>query len=103
MRRFQAGQTGDFNGIQWRIVNGKKHPEDLRLDICSPSWRSIPMALSFLEADFFTENERVLYPNGDRDKYLKFLRGAVILGWEVAHDQLEEEKRRKRERGTEAA
>ena len=95
--------NGHFGGIYWRIVEGRKKPGDLRLDMRAPSWTAVPMALGFLEADFYFQNENHLYPPEDGfqggERYMNFLRGSVYLGWQAAVAQLELEKelRRKKE------
>lgn len=58
------------------------------------------MAAGFLMADFFKENEDVLYPleRGFRggQMYLDFCQGAVYVGWRAATHQLNEQRERKR-------
>jgi hypothetical protein len=99
MRRFAPGSHGEFGGIEWRVWRGRKAPEDLRLEIRSMEFVPVPMALGFLLADFFAENEDVLFPpskgfQGGR-RYLLYLSRAVRLGWESAVALLNDEKRRK--------
>jgi hypothetical protein len=98
--RFAPGLSGTLNGIEWRVVKGHKKDGDLRLELRALEFRAVPMALGFLCADFFYENENVLYPPSEGflggEKYLRGLKGAVALGWRAAMDWLEDERRRKR-------
>lgn len=109
-RRWEAGQTGMVGGIPWRVVQGYKRPDDLRLEFffSGRGWVAVKMEVGFLLADFFFENEEVLYPRENdhgyptgRDGGLYYLRAATHAahyGWEAARDKLGDEKRRKRER-----
>lgn len=100
MRRFTAGMAGDIGGVQWRVVQGKKSPSDLRLDICCPQFVPVKMDVGFLFADFYADNERVLAAEGYLTgvapdagaRYITFLKGAQFAGWEVAADQLHLER-----------
>lgn len=59
---------------------------------------AVPMPLGFLLADFFHDNEDVLYPPSDGyqggERYLTAVRGAVRLGWEAAAEHLGDERER---------
>jgi hypothetical protein len=102
MRRFTAGDHGEFAGIDWRVVPGRKAPADLRLEFRAMEFAPVSMNLGFLMADFFHENENVLYPPSDGYegglRYLRFCRGAVLVGWPEAVARLESEKTAKREK-----
>ena len=84
-----------FQGIDLRIVKGKKSPDDLRIDLRDgPLWRPIPMAVAFVLVDFFTENERELrryrghwVQNGDR-YFLSKCIDAVRHGWRHVVEEL---------------
>lgn len=99
---FTAGDHWDIGGVEARIVTGRKGPDDLRLDLRAREFVPVKMSLGFLFADFFAQNEGVLYPTKDGfqggDLYLHYLKGAVLLGWEAVAEQLEIERARKRER-----
>lgn len=91
---FRAGDHGEIFGVEWRIVRGRKHPEDLRLEIRTPKFLPVSMVLGYLFADFYAQNERVLYPH-IRDagrRYRIAIHGAQTLGWQDAADQLAYER-----------
>jgi hypothetical protein len=99
--------SGDLAGIQWRIVQGRKSPDDLRLEIRCTDWVPPTMALGFLFADFYAQNEETLRQDGylrissgrnAGERYLNFIKGAMFLGWKAAYDQLMFERRERRER-----
>jgi hypothetical protein len=100
VHRFKAGQSGELNGIEWRIVPGKKKPGDLRLDLRAREFRAVPMSLSFLLADFHFQVEHHLYAPGDGflggEKFMRGVNGSVVIGWEAAVEWLENERARKR-------
>ena len=94
-RRFLAMDEGRFGNIHWRVVEGRKSEDDLRLDLLVPRWTAVPMGLGFLFADFFYENENVLYPPSryrGGQMYLDFCGGAAHLGWEHARQLLAEQR-----------
>lgn len=100
-RRFRSGDGGEIGGIPWRIVTGMKSEDDLRMDIqVGEKWVAVKMDLGFLMADFFYENENVLYPpsQGFRggQMYLDFCRGAAYMGWTHASETLSDQRRRKK-------
>lgn len=103
--KFQAGDNGSIGGVEWRITNGRKVERkgrpvtgDLRLELWVPEWTPVKMALGFLEADFYYQNENRLYPQNlgfqGGERYLNFVRGAAYLGWEAAVAQLDDERNR---------
>lgn len=98
MRRWREGQEFDFDGLRFRVCRGKKAPADLRLDVMTGgTWRAVHMRLGAMLADFFYENEDVLYPppaKGGR-KYLDYCRDAAKHGWEKAEAVLRIERRQK--------
>jgi hypothetical protein len=100
MRRWQADWTYSRAGIRLRVVQGKKSPDDLRMDVFVGRWVAVPMWLVFLLTDFFCENEDVLYPPpryAGAAKFMRYIAGAPRVGWDVADEQLEAEKQRKRD------
>lgn len=100
--RFHVGQTGFIApAVEWRVVQGKKAPDDLRLDIRSVRFAPVSMKLGFLFADFYAQNEQTLQRRGAikirpgvpaHDRYLAFIEGAMHMGWEDASDQLDLER-----------
>lgn len=105
VRRWQEGDSVEVSGVAFRIVLGRKWApnggQDLRLEtLTAAGWRPVDMALGFFLADFFGENEDVLYPPGDGNKggrmYLGRCSVAYRDGWEVAVGKLAEEKRQVR-------
>lgn len=100
-RRFQAGDTFELWPVHYRIVQGCKGPDDLRLEWrAAGEWRPVTMAHSALHADFFCENEEILYPTcrGQRGAhyFLGWLGTATKVGWDEAVRRLNEDKRKKR-------
>lgn len=101
MRRWEAGYNGTASGISYRVVQGRKSADDLRLEFrVNGEWRPVAMDIGFLLADFFFENEHVLYPRsqGYRGgwKYIQALQRAALDGWEAALSDLDQEKDSKR-------
>ena len=86
------------NGILLRVVPGKKSAEDLRLEWQIPGgeWRAVTMATGAIMADFWYENEDVLYPRAagfkGGEKYAQYLGVAMREGWGVADATLQSEK-----------
>lgn len=98
-RRWEAGMKFELDGIHYRVVRGVKGPDDLRLDhLIDGTWRPIHMRQGALLADFFFENEDVLYPppqyKGGK-KYLEYVRDAARCGWEKTEAVLRLERRQK--------
>lgn len=98
-RRWRDGLQVELDGLRFRVVAGRKSPDDLRLECwVDGSWRPVRMALGAFLADFFYENEEVLFPypkKGGR-KYLDYLRDAAKYGWEKADAVLRVERAKKR-------
>lgn len=99
---FAPGDCIEIGGVHLRFVQGAKAPNDVRLDIFVPDWTAVSMKLGYVMADFYAQNERILYPaRGDQagDRYIIACQGAQRLGWEDAAAQLdyerEEAKRRR--------
>lgn len=95
-----------IKGIDLRITEGKKFPGDLVLEQWNGlSWVAIPFDVTFLQVDFFSENERLRaeyedgwVQNGDRYFWSQCM-DAVRHGWRHAADKLARQRRR---RGTAA-
>ena len=100
-RRWKAGDEGYCNEIRYRVVTGRKGPDDLRLDLfINGDWQPAKMEIGFLMADFFFENEHALYPRarGYRGgfEYLKALQDASRYGWQATQRQLRTQQSRLR-------
>lgn len=99
-RNFYVGWKTDIGGVHYRVVEGYKSPEDLRLEWrCAGQWRPVHMAHAALHTQFFFENEDALYrsPRSAGGNYfLGFLHDAAKRGWETAVQKLEDEKKRRR-------
>ena len=100
--RFEPGLQFPVGGyMHFRFVQGAKALEDVRMEILIPQWTKASMKLGFVLADFWAQNERVLYPyRGDEagEKYLAECRHAQIAGWEAAAAHLDLERQRARAR-----
>lgn len=94
--KFEPGDQFPVGGYTHvRFVQGDKAAEDVRMEMLVPQWCKVSMKLGFVLADFYAQNERVLYPGlGQRagDKYITFCRAAQFLGWEAAAEQLDLER-----------
>lgn len=111
-RRWQPRPWFEVDGLWFKVERGKKAPDDLRLDILAAyrdeetglvEARALPVSMSFsaILADFFYENENVLYPpprfKGGK-RHSQHMALAEQQGWEVAEALKAEEiahKRRK--------
>lgn len=99
MRRFYAGLEQDFDGIRFRIVEGRKPVsagQDLRVEWLTPEgWIPIPMRVMAFLVAFFCENENVLYPPPRFEgagKFWKYLHDAHALGRQNAEAGLRMER-----------
>jgi len=100
-RRFHDGYMEEISGLPFRVRQGRKHENDLVLEWhTGDSWRAIDMRAGFLLADFFYENEHVLYPPPAQggEKYRRAMERAIQRGYDEATAELLKEKRAKRER-----
>ena len=101
-RRWRAGDRFWCDEVEYRVMPGRKGPDDLRLEhYVNGEWRPVKMETGFLLADFFFENEHVLYPRakGYRGgyEYLRAIQHATRYGWESTQQQLREQQARIRE------
>lgn len=104
MRRWEPNKTYRVNGLQLRVVPGRKFAGDLRLDaFIGGEWRNVEMALAFFMVDFLAENEQARYhadpklgwrQNGDR-YFLSKCIAAVRDGWVSVTAELDGHRRRK--------
>jgi hypothetical protein len=96
-RRFQAGEAYRIPPMEYRIVNGKKGPGDLRLDWrysddegrISP-WRPVELDHVALIVDVIADNENYLYPPpaAGGAYVVRFVRTAFKEGWRKARHDL---------------
>lgn len=99
-RRWIAGGRFQHDGIHYRVRVGRKHKDDLVLDHWThDGWRPVSMTTGMMMADFFYENEEVLYPT-DRGAagggyYLGACWMAAKHGWRTAAAKLAEQKKAK--------
>lgn len=102
MRRWTEGTEFELDGLSWRVVKGRKAPGDLRLEHMTTSgWRPTAMALVFMLADFWYENEDLLYPKPKfqgADYLLRAIERAAKNGYQSEVERLEGEKLAKRQR-----
>jgi hypothetical protein len=100
-RRWQPHWRKTVAGLPLRVVPGYKAPDDLRLEWLTPDgWRPVTMAAGAILADFWYENEEVLYPPpaAGGHYYLSYVNQAAHEGWEVADARLLAERQAKQER-----
>ena len=112
MRRWTARPQFNVDGVWFRVVPGYKSPEDLKLEMLTPKrkvdgsvgtkWIAVHMSLGALLADFFYENEDILYPPEDGflggEYHSKHLRQAETEGYEAATKTLKGEVAKKASR-----
>lgn len=96
--RFSTGDTFYLWPLEYQVVRGRKGPEDLVLQMrVGGDWCNVTMDHSFLQADFFVENEDYLYKTGQGGGFFTDrLDMAVERGWVQAKNQLQREKHAKR-------
>ena len=103
-RRWKAGDTVDMGPLHFRVRPGSKVPGDLVLELDTPGgWVRLPMAVMFLQADFYAENEQHLKDSGERPgwkfggvEYLQpRLDRAMQSGWGPVAAEVTEQRRAK--------
>lgn len=100
MSHFNAGDREDFDGVAFRVVEGRKAPGDLRLEVQARNglWRPVTMRMVFFLADFFFENEELLYPPPrylGGAKFRRAVKQAMEKGYKQADASLQVERQRK--------
>lgn len=103
---FKPGDNFELGGVHFRFVQGRKDPDDVRMDLLIPRWVPVSMKLGYVMADFYAQNERVLYPyRGDKagDRYIIACQVAQFAGWEEAAAQLDYEREQAAARRKKAA
>lgn len=101
-RRWREGWRATVDGVTLRVVRGKKQSrivgaDDLRMDIfVGGEWKPVHMSLGCILADFFMENEDVLYPPtqgfAGGTYYLRALEQAPLIGWEAVVSKIRDER-----------
>jgi hypothetical protein len=100
-RRFRLGDTFEIAPMQYRLVRGSKHPDDLRLDWrWTTEWRPVELDHVALIVDAIADNENVLYPPpaAGGAKVVQFVIAALRHGWRTARHDLHLERARRQER-----
>lgn len=100
-RRFHDGDVFDIPPMQYRIVRGKKGPEDLRLDWrWTTDWRPVELDHVAIIVDAIADNENVLYPPpaSGGAKTWRFVQTAFKFGWRRARNDLHLERANRDER-----
>lgn len=101
-----------LDGAMFRIVEGKKSDDDLRLDMFIGvlgaggeyvgSWVPVKASWLFYMFDFLWENEHALYPPSTGAKGGEYLTEHMAIardfGWQAARRRLETERRTAAER-----
>jgi hypothetical protein len=103
-RRFNAGDQFEIDGVNYRVVKGRKAVEDLRLDWWQDGrWRPVTLDHVGLIVDMIAENENVLYPP-PRFKgggmVIQFCMTAHREGWHAARNLLHQQRANKAEQGS---
>ena len=97
-RRFHVGETFDIPPMQYRLVRGRKGPDDIRLEWrwCT-DWRPAELDHVALIVDVVADNENVLYPlpAAGGGKTWAFVRSAFKDGWLKARHDLHLERARR--------
>ena len=100
-RRFHDGEVFDIPPMQYRVVRGKKGPDDLRLDWrWATDWRPVELDHVAIIVDAIADNENVLYPPPARGgaKTWTFVQTAFKHGWRKARHDLHLERANRDER-----
>lgn len=101
-RRFQLGDRIELAPMEYRLVRGRKGPDDLRLDWrpTELDWRPVELDHAFLIVDAIADNENVLYPYpaAGGGKVNAAIRVALRDGWQRARLDLHAERARRAER-----
>jgi hypothetical protein len=102
MTRRWAPSNITLSTTRYRVVQGIKSPDDLRLErFDNGRWMPVFMEEVFLMADFFHENEGALNPyrpywrESGGTYFLKEVIDAARNGWTAPTSRLRENRRRK--------
>ena len=100
-RRFHDGETFEIPPLQYRLVRGRKGPDDLRLDWrWVTDWRPVELDHVALIVDAIADNENILYPPpaAGGGKVYQLVRQALREGWRKARHDLHLERMQRDER-----
>jgi hypothetical protein len=95
-RHFQVGDAGIAGGVNWRIVEGRKAPGDMRLEwYVNERWQPVSMDTIFVAVDVICQNEDFLYPYPARGGQLliRAIGDARLYGYEYASGWLALQRR----------
>jgi len=103
VRRWGAGQELVHKGVRYRVVGGTKFAGDLVLEWWQGgAWRKVPMSVGAILADFLYENEEHAFPRRrgfkGGNRYLGYIHGAALTGWQKAEALLEKERAQRNSR-----
>lgn len=94
----------ELGPFRFRVRAGAKAKGDLVLEMETPTgWSRLPMAIMFLQADFYAENEQALKDSGERPEWrqngVEYLQPrldrAMQTGWRQVADEVTEQRRAK--------
>jgi hypothetical protein len=99
--RWTPGWKRTVDGIEMRVVPGKKFPGDLRLEwyVQGDGWVPVTMASAYLLVDFLCENEDERTPHEAHwqvqggEYFMRSVQKARRHGWEAAAETVREQRR----------
>ena len=92
-----AGDTFHISGVDFRILDGRKGDGDQRIEwLTRHGWVPPDMAVAFVLADFFDQNEEAISKNpehrfwahGGAAFFSGYLNLALEAGWRKARDEV---------------
>lgn len=95
--RFANGDQGTIGPVEWRVRRGGKAPGDLVVELRSPGWCRVKMAVVCLLADFHYQVEEILYPRAEGKAGGEYILGALTeacrdSGWAAVAARIERER-----------
>jgi hypothetical protein len=101
-RRYHLGDEWVCDGARYRIVQGKKHPQDWRLDTIGPSvWTPMTLGAPYIAMDVIGQNEDVIHSRDYEIGAGKVRRALLVAyrdGWQRAWVDLTVERAHAAER-----
>lgn len=102
LRRWRERSPYQVGGVWYRVVKGRKGADDLRLEHhVEGRWTPVYMAETFMQADFFAENEQWLeqerdhWRQGGAAYFLSQIAEAVRYGWERVAERITDQRGRR--------